>query len=351
MTRSRAYITVVGFVALLTTASCAPSAATTPSTPTAAVSEQVDRLPPTLPLRSGVGLPERINLDGAANLSDSPVRRAVALVSPWDRNSGQDGKVHVIGEDGVARVLDVVALAPTRDAGGNTAAPLKVGALSPDGALAAFAQPDEVIVVDVTKAVVRRIPVPGLNEFVRWMPSGALLVARDADAHMVDLGSGNVRKIQTSLWDMAAEAPLQVTGGDKPAVRMWSGDFGAVTAELPITSTLPDGFQIREWYGPAWRSGDLIARSGWSRSEQVDGAEAVAVIDARTGRIVRLLDLGMGRWKACCTTLGWLDLNTVLVRTSGQDSGIVAWDIRTGAVTLVTAQFDGTITLANPQAR
>jgi hypothetical protein len=273
------------------------------------------------------------------------------LVSAWNRASGEDGAVHVIGEDGRARVLDVVTLVPTRDAGGNTAAPLKVGALSPDGILAAFAQPDEGVVVDVTDAAVRRIPVPGLNEFVRWMPGGVLLVGRDADAHVVDLGSGKVRKIQTSLWDMAAEAPVEVTGGSSPMVRVWSGDFGAVTAEVPVTSVLPDGFQVQEWYGPAWRSGDLIARSGWSRSDRADGAEAVAVVDARTGRVIRLLDVGMGRWKACCATLGWLDRDTVLIRTSDKDSGILAWDIRTGAVTMVTAQFDGTITLAKPEVR
>ncbi|MEE3919091.1 hypothetical protein V2I01_13865 [Micromonospora sp. BRA006-A] len=98
--------------------------------------------------------------------------RALALYQPVDPETGDAGPVRVLGDDGMVRELDVVTLAPTRDAEGNEATPLKPGSLSPDGRTAAFAQTGEVVVVGLTDGAVRRYPLTGYLEHVVWAGTG-----------------------------------------------------------------------------------------------------------------------------------------------------------------------------------
>ncbi|MBQ1074130.1 hypothetical protein KBX06_13305 [Micromonospora sp. C31] len=286
-----------------------------------------------------------------ATLSARPVRRALALHQPVDPQTGVAGRIRVLGDDGVVRDLDVVAPAPTRDAGGNEAAPLKTGSLSPDGRTAAFAQTDEVIVVDLTTAAVRRHPLKGYLEHVLWS-GDRLLVGDDDTTYELDRGTGAARKIPVSPWNVAAPDPtgqpdlLLESGGTPPSLTRvrWGGD-GTHRDSQPVDfRALPPGHRVDEFYGRGWLNGHLLARAGWATIGNSSGMEGVAVLDARTGVVTHLLDVGWGRWKSCCEVLGWDPDKTVLLRYD--PGGLLRWRPDTGEITGVVKDLYGEISLA-----
>ncbi|MGN9764035.1 hypothetical protein ACTMS2_02550 [Micromonospora sp. SD12] len=286
-----------------------------------------------------------------ATLSARPVRKALALHQPVDPETGAAGRIRVLGDDGVVRDLDVVTPAPTRDAGGNEAVPLKSGSLSPDGRTAAFAQTDEVIVVDLTTAAVRRHPLKGYLEHVLWS-GDRLLVGDDDTTYELDRATGTARKVPVSPWNVVAPDPtappnvLLELGGTPPdltAVR-WSDDethrsYGAVDFRA-----LPPGHRVDEFYGRGWQRGDRVARAGWITTDTMGGLEGVALLNARTRVVTHLLDLGRDRWKGCCEVLGWDSDGAVLLRHN--PGGLLRWRPETREITGVTRNLFGAVSLA-----
>lgn len=327
--------------------------------PAATVTPQVSRTPHPVPVRTPPaelaypGHPlGRLGDPVGAALSDRPVRRALALHQPVDPGTGVAGRIRVLGDDGVVRDLDVVTPAPTRDAEGNEAVPLKSGSLSPDGRTAAFAQTDEVIVVDLTTAAVRRHPLKGYLEQVLWA-GDRLLVGDDDTTYELDRATGVARKLPVSPWDAVApdpaappNVPLEL-GGTPPnltAVVQWTDDethrsYGAVDFRA-----LPPGHRVDEFYGRGWQRGDRVARAGWITTGTMGGLEGVAVLNARTRVVTHLLDLGRDRWKGCCEVLGWDSDGAVLLRHS--PGGLLRWQPETGEVTGVTRNLFGAVSLA-----
>jgi hypothetical protein len=56
-----------------------------------------------------------------------------------------------------------------------------------------------------------------------------------------------------------------------------------------------------------------------------------------------------GRFKGCCTVLGWADAHTVLYESRGvHGRWVLAWDVHTGTVSRVT-QVVGTGSEGSPQ--
>lgn len=301
--------------------------------------------------RNGIGVPP----GDARPLSRRPVRRAVAVFEPG-RAEGATGPapLYVLDTDGTWAVVDVVDLGFTRDVGGNRADPLRPTAISPDGRRIAVAQTDVVLVVDVTTGGVDRIPLPGYNEQVLWHSDDVVLVTHDTDdgrtaTYAVRWQAKTAQRVVAglSVWNTVAArsggAALELRGqvggesGDEPfTLTEWRLDAPDPLRRTPVDFSGVAGYRITEWYGPALGSpgGDLVVRSGWAAALGFDGVEAVAVVDARTGVVRRLLDFGRGdRWKGCCWPLGWADGNTVLLRT--EPEGLIAWDLRTGRIALV----------------
>ncbi|MER7333288.1 MULTISPECIES: hypothetical protein [unclassified Micromonospora] len=288
-----------------------------------------------------------------ATLSAKPVRRALALYQPVDRDSGVAGRIRVLGDDGIVRDLDVVTPAPTRDADGNEAVPLKTGSLSPDGRTAAFAQTDEVVVVDLTTAAVRRYPLKGWLEHVLWSHD-RLLVGDDDTTYEVDPGTGAARAIPVSPWDVATPDPtarpdlLLELGGPPTGLmlhRVATDERGRGQDKVPVgTAALPAGHRVDEFYGRGWLHGHRLARAGWISTGTMGGLEAVAVLDARTGSVTHLLDLGRDVWKGCCEVLGWDGDGAVLLRHN--PGGLLRWRPETGEVTGVTRNLYGAVSLA-----
>ncbi|MFI5834437.1 hypothetical protein ACIA5A_12255 [Micromonospora sp. NPDC051300] len=286
----------------------------------------------------------------AAPLSVRPVDRALALRQPVDPKTGEAGPVRVLGDDGLVRELDVVTLAPTRDASGNETAPLKPGSLSPDGRTAAFAQVGEVVVVDLTRAAVRRYPLAGYLEHVVWA-GDRLLVGDNDTAYEVDRGSGKARKLPVDPRGLVVPEParpgdLLTLGGaeDGLSVRRFPAAGGA-PQQLPVgTGGLPPGYRLDEVYGRGWQRGDRIAQAGWTTTGSMGGAEGVAVVDARTGAVSHLLDLGReDRAKACCEVLGWSADGAVLFRAD--PTALARWRPETGEVDRVARDVTGPVSL------
>ncbi|MEU4771114.1 hypothetical protein [Micromonospora sp. NPDC023644] len=288
-----------------------------------------------------------------ATLSARPVRKALALHQPVDPATGVAGRIRVLGDDGVVRDLDVVTPAPTRDAGGNEAVPLKSGSLSPDGRTAAFAQTDEVIVVDLTTAAVRRHPLKGYLEHVLWS-GDRLLVGDDDTTYELDPSTGASRKVPVSPWNMAAPDPtgqpdllLELGGapGDLRLHRVATDERGRGLDQVPVDfRALPPGNQVDEFYGRGWLNGHRLARAAWITTGSMGSLEGVAVLDARTGVVTHLLNLGRDRWKGCCEVLGWEPDGAVLLRHN--PGGLLRWKPETGEVTGVTRNLFGAVSLS-----
>ncbi|MDG4803965.1 hypothetical protein [Micromonospora sp. WMMD980] len=283
-------------------------------------------------------------------LSARPVGRALALLQPIDRESGAAGTIRILGDDGVVRALDVVTLAPTRDADGNEAAPLKPGSLSPDGRTAAFAQTGEVVVVDLTDAGVRRYPLAGYLEHVVWA-GDRLLVGDNDTTYELDRRTGTARPLPVDPWGLVVPEPahpgdLLSLGSpeDLLAVRRFPAAGGSPDRRPVTNDELPTGYRLNEVYGRGWQRGDRIAEAGWITTGTMSGVEGVAVLDARTGAVTRLLDLGRkDRAKTCCEVLGWSADGAVLFRYDL--GGLARWQPETGEVAWVAHDVDGLVAL------
>ncbi|RZT81839.1 hypothetical protein EV382_5134 [Micromonospora violae] len=295
----------------------------------------------------------RLGAPATVPLSERPVQRALALFQPVDEENRADGPVRVLGNDGVVRSLDVVAVKPTRDASGNEAPALKPGVLSPDGRTAAFAQYGELVMVDLTTADVRRIPLYGYLELVVWA-NDRVLVGGDDRTYAVDRVTGEASTIDVLTWELiapdpaaGAQAPLIDVYGERTSLKLQSRTArdGQLRSEQPVTtSALPSPYQINEFYGRGWLHGERLARAAWITNSEIDGAEAAAVLDARTGAVLHVLDLGRDRGKGCCEVLGWDNKGAVLLRL--EPAALARWHPETGEITGIVRDLRGRIALA-----
>lgn len=306
--------------------------------------------------RLDVGLPTSITLDPrrALKLSAAPVDRAVALLQ-----AGEDQTtVYLLGSDRKLRVLDTVALKAPEDEFGNAQGVLDSTSLAPDGKRAAFAQRDEVVIVDLTTGRVERLRVRGFNENVLWQPDAVGLIVEQANAtYLVDV-RGAKRQTYASFDSMATVGQvtdnivrLGSADGDGSAVSRWTLGGG------PISKTpLPTPWlAVDSWYGTGWRNGGLVARSLFAPKvlEPSGAGEAAVVVDVASGKVVRALlfprtpdNAVVGRKLQCCEVRGWAGPDTVVVQSPNR---LLAWNVRTGALRIVTQMSPGvgTVSLAD----
>ncbi|MFG2052057.1 hypothetical protein ACGFIW_32090 [Micromonospora sp. NPDC048935] len=295
----------------------------------------------------------RLSGPATVPLSEQPVQRALALFQPTDEENRADGPVRVLGNDGVVRSLDVVTLAPTRDAGYNEAPAVKPGVLSPDGRSAAFAQTRELVIVDLTTAEVRRIPLDGYLERVVWA-NDRVLVGSEDRTYAVDRATGTASTIDVSTWAVVApdpaagrEAPLVELIGERSSLKLRTRTAREATirSEERITGdALPSPYQVNEFYGRGWLHGGRLASAAWITNREIDGAEAAAVLDARTGAVVHVLDLGRERSKGCCEVLGWDNKGSVLLRL--EPAALARWNPETGEITGIIRDLRGVLAVA-----
>ncbi len=289
----------------------------------------------------------------APTLQAAPLSHAVLL---FQRESA--GPIYAYGEgtvdggsgNGTFQWVRLdVSLADTQDADGNRATPLDRGSLGPMGRHAAFAQPNEFVIVDLWDGTVSRIPLPGLNEEVIWFPNGQnLLVSSETTTWLVSL-TDVLGEVAANGFDVAAlvgEATglttLAMAESEPPVIRRYD-DAGRIDrGQTAIDVAGADPYDIRFITPRAWRMGNLIAVAASGQVENHPG-DFIVVVDAPTGAVTNVLDLGDRSVKACCTVMGWQNSDVVLVRT---EDDLLFWRLSTGAVTQLSENVPGSISIA-----
>jgi hypothetical protein len=226
------------------------------------------------------------------------------------------------------------------DAGGHPHSAFGAAVLKPDGTRVAFPQPDHVLLVDLTTATTRKVPVPGRNLRTLWMGEHLLVTQPDATVE-VDPLSGRVTPRPYAgaaiVAGLAQGAPVVgvVKGAGVWSVRTWadsSAPAGPPIEQLPRNAELSEpGWAHRYWVALDYRSFE-----DRPVPEFTDRSESVLVFDANTatavGRLVLTSDGAAARSPGCCAVQGWLDERGVLLDVPGQDRWILAWDPVTGKV-------------------
>lgn len=247
-----------------------------------------------------------------------------------------------------------IDLVPTKDPGGNAALPLDTSAVSPNGAQVAFAQPNQVVILDTQTADVERIPVPSATiENVSWMQTGdRVLAAGNGVAFKVLVGAGPgeqvVEAVDASPDPWAMTSPLALDSDGSGEVLYGYGLDGR--RRLDQRTQLP----VDYWYGSTAVAGSLAARGfGPGPLTQLtahQAAYAIAVVESHPDAPAKMLMLPDGfktvRTKGCCSVLGWYDDHTVLFesRVSGS-SWILGWNVLTGQVLKVTGLGESPVAL------
>jgi hypothetical protein len=233
-------------------------------------------------------------------LVDAPLRHAVLLYLPPRTPGAAISYLYAYGEAAGGAFGWVKVPVDLADTAG--AVPLSSNSLAPMGLRAAFAQPDAVVVVDLSTGGVVRIPVPGAHTDVTWLADGR---------HLLVSGPG-----ATSLVDVDTRTAMPAAVAGSTVAPLVGGGSG-------LTALTLDG------------AGSLVLR-GYD--------DAGLVVDERMDRVTRILDLGAGRTPGCCAVLGWLDPFSVLVYTDRD--GLLRWTLGTGAVTRLTLPWAGTVSIA-----
>ncbi|MEV4417326.1 hypothetical protein [Catellatospora sp. NPDC049609] len=290
-------------------------------------------------------------------LSARPAPHALALLT-----SGGAGHVLALGRDGAWRRVD----AAPEQAGRH----LDEGALSPDGAYAAFPLTDGWRVVEMATGRARnhllRAPV------VVWLGPGHLLFGEDALLEVATgrllgapLGSRDAVAVRRAAAGAAADTMLELLSVGEPItaparVRRWEHH-----ATQWVAATLAVGGEASGHLGPFRGAGFTVAGTGGLVARVCEpqalpaglgrpADAAVAVLQPGTGEVRRLLAVDE-ETAGEVRLLGWLDLRRVLLYCAGgqgvaprQGRRVLAWDVRDGRVGLVaTAPGPGRLSLAD----
>ena len=288
------------------------------------------------PLGDRLQLPENVE-----PLADQPLDRIAAVVL---EDRGDRYVPLLLGSDSSWARADVELL-PIR-----TGAPLSSGAVSPDGRIAAFPQPGELVTVDVATAEVFRIKMPTQDiRSVSWLPDAQrVLVSGPGVAYRVLVGESGTGEeplvaIAGAADPSAVTAPFRL---DKGAVlRYMVGGQWIVDSPLQLP--------VRAWVGQTFSTDSAAARlflatdlAPVTNASQPQVVAAISTVRAEPSRLLvlgdptvmsassaRPMDRPYVREPGCCAVLGWYDHNTPLVEVRGW---VLAWDLNSGQVRRVT---------------
>jgi hypothetical protein len=268
----------------------------------------------TLPL-AGSPLPSTIDLSAPnPSVVDEPLLSAVAAFAirkVSDTTDRFDG-VMLVGPGGELRHLDAVRLQPIDIGDGNVASPFTAGSLSPDGTRLAFPQPNGVTIFTIPTG--------------QWTSFPISVGGRDlADLH----------------WTSDGTIRLGLATLDPDTGRTTSDRIGS-----PLYAT---DLKVQYWSGAERTLGDLHARAAAYLDERAPAPgidiypPAIVAVGDGTRALLVIPDQ-QPRWKNCCTVAGWLDSSTVAYDSISstdpihpdQITRVLAWDVATGEVRLVT---------------
>jgi len=289
------------------------------------------------PLGDRLELPDKVRPLAKHHVDDIA---AVVLVKHEDRYAPL-----LLGSDGSWAQADVGLVA----VGGEP--PLSSGAISPEGRIVAFPQPDEVVTVDASTAQISRFPLPGgAFRSVSWVADGRrVLVSGPGAAYQVvvgEVGNGERPVIPVS----PARDPDEVTS----PFRIQTGSLMRYLFDGQWAEDTPLTLPVRSWEGQTFSSISAAARVFVAENlpevpTRVSQAQIVAAISTLRTMPSRLLVLGeprdnpptnegagdhpFVREAGCCVVLGWYDDSNVLFRVHGW---VLAWNLDSGRVRRVT---------------
>ncbi|MEO6411570.1 MAG: hypothetical protein ABIO48_03205 [Pedococcus sp.] len=305
-----------------------------------------------------VGLPSVIDTGARATAfsADQPPQSVVAV---YLRIDGEVFHPVLVTADGKQVIVDKVSLVTTNDANGNSAMPIGPRAIG-GGRYVVFPQRDHVVRLDTQTGATVSYPVPSEHvEWAGWADDNGTIVARAAD-HRAWAIDGSEPGAEAVAADPAYQGKFRLAASADTR-SLWIGRYDE-------TRSLVDQ---RSFAGPVLEVGqDTISTEQWAATNAIfDQNLTSAVIQRGNGPIyqgliavqanrgkARLLlapenpDGQTGRFKGCCTVLGWADEKTVLYQSVGSHGRwILAWNIYSGQVYevshLVTGAPDDPVSL------
>jgi hypothetical protein len=297
------------------------------------------------------GLPSTVDV-GAQGEAFSPASPPTSVVAVYLRADGERFHPVLVTGDDRQLVVGDVDLVWTNDANGNAATPLGPRAIGGGGRYVVFPQRDHVVRLDTQTGESVSYAVPSqVVEWAGWNASGSAIVARDSahawtidpwkpGAAAVPVDGGYEGKFRITATG-TAPTDLRLTAYDDLAIPMrprvvrapvysvWGETVNTETLaatgvffDQNITSTV-----IRRGFGPIYQ-GLLVVEPSSSAANVLLAPENP---DGQTGR-----------FKGCCTVLGWADAKTVLYQSVGSHGRwILAWNVITGEVFKVTRLVTG----------
>jgi hypothetical protein len=215
------------------------------------------------------------------------------------------------------------------------------------GGYVAFPQPGAVVLLDVRTGQVRRftVPAPTLGDASWTADQGTIIATSPQGAWAIDPWTpGRDAATRIDAASYAGQFRLSAAGGlSAPHLAITRYDGGgaphaAATVESPATEIWGDTVNTQDWAAAGayfdQNAVHSVIRRGFGPIYQ---GLVAAQADGRAGAQLLLApespDGQTGRFKGCCSVLGWADGNTVLLRTYGSHGvWVLAWTVRTGAV-------------------
>ncbi|HEY3535338.1 MAG TPA: hypothetical protein VGK60_07200 [Pedococcus sp.] len=301
-----------------------------------------------------VGLPGQVDLNATPQRLSTlhhPVDSVVAVYLRPTRDGFQPVLVTGSGELVLADTLTLKPLVPTDDATGPLG-PRAVGG----GHFVVFAQPGAVVTLDVRSGRTAWYAVPDRNV--------------DSAGFTSDQGAVLARSPSWS-WLVRPWAPGPVVA-DEAGTDAYAGDFRITVGRLdpghvvvrqqgvdhqahvlvdlaaPVTDTWGETLNTASWAASgAFFDQDAVhavIRGRYGMGPIYQGLVAVDVPSATPHLLLAQEnpDGQTGRFKGCCTVLGWADGHTVLYESRGvHGRWVLAWDVGTGTVSRVTRIVGG----------
>lgn len=289
------------------------------------------------------GLPSVIDVR-ARNAAHPFAGPPASVVAVYLRADGDVFHPVLVARDGTQTVVDKVDLVSTDEANGNAATPLGPRAFGGGGRYVVFPQRDHVVRLDTQTGETVSYPVPSLVvEWAGWNASGSAIVARDADhqAWVIDPGKAGAKAVRV---DAGYDGTFRVTSVDMNSDGLMVTRFdelGHPGAESPVRAPVASVFKDTVSTGVLAATGvffDQNVTAEVIRRGNGPIYQGLLVVDAGSASARVLLapenpDGQTGRFKGCCTVLGWADATTVLYESVGSHGRwILAWNVDTGAV-------------------
>ena len=243
-----------------------------------------------------------------------------------------------VSPDGRQFLADTVTLRSTRDRDGNEGVPLGPRAIG-GGLYAFFPQPGKVVRLDLRTGAATSYAEPSpYVEDVDWTPANGELVVR---------GGGKVWTLDPWIpgGKVLPTAPSRYVGTSRLGVTTETGSLGITWFDPANNRQVGQ----RAVSSPVTElSGQTIGSAGWAASTALfdqnlthpvirrgNGPiyQGLVAVPLEQGRPRVLLapespDGQTGRFKDCCSVLGWADDRTVLLQTVGSHgSWVLAWNV------------------------